>query len=137
MKTKNKVLMVALMLVASIFCSSCIIIGDWDDVWGEYESCDVYYYSDVNNAWNPNTVTNVSNNNGYYCAESSNTEFLANTNGKTAYRWTRNDIETFLTQKGLNSNDRRSATNFFLSKRYNHAIIYIQSDSYTITALVR
>ena len=31
MKSKNKVLLIALMLVTSIFFSSCIIVHDWDD----------------------------------------------------------------------------------------------------------
>ena len=31
MKSKNKVLLIALMFIASLFCSSCIIIHDWDD----------------------------------------------------------------------------------------------------------
>ena len=31
MKSKNKFLLIALMLVTSIFCSSCIIVHDWDD----------------------------------------------------------------------------------------------------------
>ena len=31
MKSKNVFLLIALMLVTSIFCSSCIIVHDWDD----------------------------------------------------------------------------------------------------------
>ena len=31
MKSKNKFLLIALMLVTSIFFSSCIIVHDWDD----------------------------------------------------------------------------------------------------------
>ena len=47
MKSKNVFLLIALMLVTSIFCSSCIIVHDWDDEYvytaksnlDDYEHC--------------------------------------------------------------------------------------------------
>lgn len=130
MKTKNKVLMVALMLVASIFCSSCIIIGDWYD--DEYA---VYYYSDSSDKWSSTVRNSVSNKGDVVCQSSSYSEFEENTSGKSPSYWTRQKIQDFLIDCNVNSYEARQVTNQFLS--YNHGVIFVRSTSATITAIVK
>lgn len=130
MKTKNKVLMVALMLVASIFCSSCIIIGDWYD--DEYA---VYYYSDADSKWDLTVRNAVPSTGNTLCQSSSNYEFSKNIEGKSPSYWTRQKIENFLVDCNVSSYEARQITNQFLS--YNHGVIFVRNTSATITAIVK
>ena len=56
MKSKNVFLLIALMLVTSIFCSSCIIVHDWDD---EYVYTAVSSKSNFQREYGPFSDTGV------------------------------------------------------------------------------
>ena len=121
MKSKNKVLLIALMFIASLFCSSCIIIHDWDDDESVYIA-ETNYYS-YKGYFNQD-ITNTGFNREFTSTKTVPTNKIY-TNKRKEY-WTENQVRQFIgNHKADNELVNKMIQTFYSQK---HCVIDFMDD---------